>query len=140
MNTSTKVLGTGAWSVDVWGDRQWTCIQLNDGVSRATLSLTYHEAHALAIKLLGHFAEELETTGMMLSRYADDCFPPPNEQGQVHFGRAVMDSAALTVLALFHPVRELCEHEWDEQAGACLKCGADVEYRAALTSSQRNDG
>lgn len=123
---------TPMWNVDVWSDRQWTCIKLNDGVTQATLSLTHAEAVELALKLLGRDAEQLETTGKMLGRYVDDCFPPPNDMGQVHFGRAVMDCAATNILSLFYPLRELCTHRWDEQAGCCINCDAHIEDRERL--------
>lgn len=123
----------------VWHDPEWTCLWVDDGVAQATLSLTKSEAFTLAMVLLGAEADSLETTGKMLGRYADDCFPPPNEHGQVAFGKIMMDSAALEILSLFHPIRELCAHEWDEQAGCCSKCGAAIESRAALSQITRSE-
>lgn len=71
--------------------------------------------------------ESLRRTGMMLDRYADNCFPPPNENGQVHFSKILMDSAAQQIVSLFYPLRELCTHVIAEHAGCCRKCGIDVE-------------
>lgn len=72
-------------------------------------------------------AERLYQSGKMLDRWAADCFPPPNEQGQQHFGKVMMDSAATAILSVFHPIVELCPHDFDEQAGCCRRCGAHVE-------------
>jgi hypothetical protein len=53
-----------------------------------------------AIKLLRDIIAALEEpdeatqTASMLRTYGPEIFGPPNEQGQVHFGQAVMDSAA----------------------------------------------
>ena len=41
----------------------------------------------------------LEQTAIMLETYAPEIFPEVNEQGQVHFGRAMMESAAEAIRA-----------------------------------------
>jgi protein gp37 len=40
---------------------------------------------------------ELEQTVIMLETWAPEIFPEVNEYGQVHFGRAIMDSAAQAI-------------------------------------------
>ena len=71
--------------------------------------------------------ERIRSSGLMLDRWAADCFPPPNAQGQQHFGKVMMDSAAQAILSAFYPIVELCTHEFDEQAGCCRRCGAHTE-------------
>lgn len=39
----------------------------------------------------------LEQTAIMLETYASDVFPEVNEQGQKHFGRVMMESAAQSI-------------------------------------------
>lgn len=39
----------------------------------------------------------LEQTAIMLETYAPDVFPEINEQGQKHFGRVIMESAAQSI-------------------------------------------
>lgn len=39
----------------------------------------------------------LEQTAIMLERWAPDVFPEVNEQGQKHFGRVMMESAAQAI-------------------------------------------
>ena len=39
----------------------------------------------------------LEQTAIMLETYAPEVFPDVNEQGQIHFGRALMESAAKSI-------------------------------------------
>ena len=39
----------------------------------------------------------LEQTAVMLERWAPDVFPEVNEQGQKHFGRVMMESAAQSI-------------------------------------------
>jgi hypothetical protein len=56
-----------------------------------------------------HEVERLKEVGVMLALYGDDCFPPPNEQGQKHFGACMMDDAAATLMGMFFPV---CESAW----------------------------
>jgi hypothetical protein len=42
---------------------------------------------------------DLELTAVMLEKWGVDLFPEVNELGQVHFGRAIMESAAETIRA-----------------------------------------
>lgn len=89
---------------------------------------TIRELEAIGFKvLLPSEADQLRTTGKMLSVYGEDCFPPPNEQGQRHFGDLMMESAAKMIVSIFYPLRDLCAHAWDEQAGCCRTCGAHRE-------------
>jgi hypothetical protein len=76
--------------------------------------------------------ESMALTGRMLSIYGEDCFPPPNEKGQRHFGDVLIDSAAKACIAVAYPLHELCQHEIDEQAGCCRKCGAYTEAISPL--------
>lgn len=46
-----------------------------------------------AIKAL----RNLEQTAIMLETYAPDLFPITDEHGRVHFGRAIMESAAQAI-------------------------------------------
>lgn len=39
----------------------------------------------------------LEPTAIMLDTYAPEVFPEVNEHGQIHFGRAIMESAAQAI-------------------------------------------
>lgn len=39
----------------------------------------------------------LEQTAIMLDTYAPEIFPEVNDQGQIHFGRAIMESAATSI-------------------------------------------
>ena len=51
----------------------------------------------------------------------------PNEKGQKSFNGCLMDSVAMDLVALVYPLREMCRHQIDEQAGCCRKCGIYVE-------------
>lgn len=56
-----------------------------------TVTPEFKEASArAAIRAL----RELEQTAIMLETYAPEVFPEINEQGQKHFGRVMMESAA----------------------------------------------
>lgn len=44
---------------------------------------------------------ELERTAIMLETYAPEIFPEVNAEGQIHFGRAMMESAAEAIREAF---------------------------------------
>jgi hypothetical protein len=76
--------------------------------ARASASNTIQENEALAARLRAETAkgdgapegtlESLERCARMLNQYAPDCFPA-NEQGQIDFARAMMESVADEIMA-----------------------------------------
>ncbi len=64
-----------------------------DGKNAVTVEFMDKSAKAAIRALRG-----LEQTAIMLETYAGDTFPP-DENGQIHFGRALMESAAEAIRA-----------------------------------------
>jgi len=62
-------------------------------------------------------------TGIMLTIYAEE----PNEKGQKSMSGCLIDAAAVDCLSVAFPLRELCRHQVDEQAGCCRLCGINEE-------------
>lgn len=104
--------------------------------------MTRAEAFITALEKAGfrlltpHEVAHLETAAHMLALYGEDLFPPPNEQGQKHFGRVLLDSVELTIVRLAYPFGDLCHHEMDVQAHCCRKCGINIEE---LSDEYRRD-
>lgn len=84
----------------------------------------------MVLRLSATQAEQLHQCGVMLACWGDDCFDPPNAQGQRAMGAIMMESAAAAIIALFYPLQELCQHRFDDQAGACRVCGMYIEDAA----------
>lgn len=62
-----------------------------DGKNAVTIDFMERSAKAAIRALRG-----LEQTAIMLETYAEDTFPP-EENGQIHFGRALMEAAAKAI-------------------------------------------
>jgi hypothetical protein len=58
----------------------------------------------------------LEQTAIMLEKWGPEAFPA-NEQGQVHFGRAMTNAAAEAIRAAWKTAIQEVEHFPDDQAG-----------------------
>lgn len=71
---------------------------------------------------------ELEQTAIMLEKWGPEAFPA-NEQGQVHFGRAMTDSAAEAIRAAWKTAIQEVEHFPDDEAGWIAERG---ELRHAI--------
>jgi hypothetical protein len=69
----------------------------------------------------------LETAAHMLAIHGEGLFPPPNEQGQKHFGEVLLDSVEMTLMRIAYPLADRCHHEMDLQAACCRLCGVHVE-------------
>jgi hypothetical protein len=86
----------------VWTDAEWICLLVDDGVSKATVSLTRDEAFNLAQRLMprAEFTpdteEELRLAARMIRIWIPESFPA-NERGQIHFVRSVVESVASTI-------------------------------------------
>jgi len=70
----------------------------------------------------------LEQTAIMLEKWGPEAFPA-NEQGQVHFGRAITDSAAEAIRDAFKTAIQEIEHFPDDEAGWVAERG---ELRHAI--------
>lgn len=57
--------------------------------------------------------KELTRTSTMLKTYAPEVFPEVNEMGQVHFGRAMMESAAESIDASLSQFATFSQREAD---------------------------
>lgn len=73
----------------VQSDAIWREISKRQSKEAVTLEFIDKSASAAIRALRG-----LEQTAIMLEKYAPEVFPEVNEQGQIHFGRAMMESAA----------------------------------------------
>ncbi len=86
----------------VWSAAEWICLLVDDGVSKATVSLTRDEAFNLAQSLMPRAEfipdtdEELRLSARMIRTWLPESFPE-NERGQIHFVRSVMESVASTI-------------------------------------------
>jgi hypothetical protein len=65
---------------------------------------------------------ELEQTAIMLEKWGPEAFPA-DENGQVHFGRAMTDSAAEAIRAAWKTAIQEVENFPDDQAGWIVERG-----------------
>jgi hypothetical protein len=86
----------------VWTDDEWVCLFVDDGNTQTTISFTHDEAFDLAQRLMPRAeftpdtVEELRLSARMIRRWIPDCFPE-NDNGQVYFVRAVIESVATVI-------------------------------------------
>lgn len=66
---------------------------------------------------------ELEQTAIMLEKWGPDAFPA-NEQGQVHFGRAITDAAAEAIRKSWKTAIQEVENFPDDHSGWIAERGA----------------
>ena len=81
-------------------------------------------------ELIGSLRGQLETMrsavakiAVMLSIYEEE----PDANGQRSFNGCMMDAAAADLVSIAFPLREMCRHKIDEQAGCCRICGINIE-------------
>lgn len=60
---------------------------------------------------------------VMLCIYEEE----PDENGQKSFQGSLAESAAADLVSIAFPLREMCRHRIDEQAGCCRICGINIE-------------
>ena len=100
----------------VWSTSEWICLYVDDGTSKATISLSPDEAYALLQSLSATMgmnpdcADDLRQSAVMIRTWVPEVFPA-NERGQVPFARAIMESVADVIERTIARPTERQDHE-----------------------------